>query len=232
MAGASAFLVGGSPRLLELDLRLMSLPGVWSMAMNNAAVIFEPQAFISVDMASCFNYNIFSNPRIMKMMNYSRHDNVVDGKRLCLYPNTFFFDAQTEEEVMMSEFCRLEGPLPLWRQTIFTAIAALYQLGFRRVYMLGCTFDVSGGAYAHGKDITDDQKQRNQKQYDDVTESLRELVPRLSDEGMELSTCHDGTVLEGIAPYVSFTDAITQVVTEATSIEFNDYRHVAEESKR
>lgn len=228
MVGATAFLVGGSPRLLELDLRLMKLPGVWSMAINNAAVVFEPQVFISTDIASCFNYNIFSNPRVMKMMNYSRHDNEVDGKRVCLYPNTFFFDCSDEKEIIMSEFCSISGPLPVWRQTFFTALAALYQLGFRRVYLLGCTFDTSGGAYAHGKDIKDNQLAANQVNYDDVVEKLKTLIPMIADEGMSVSTCHDGTSLDGVVPYTPFHDAITNVVTEATSIEFNDYKHVSE----
>lgn len=224
-SGCSGFLVGGSPHLLDLDLRLMNLQGVWSLAINNAAMVFEPQAFICLDMPACFNYNIFSNPRIMKMVNYSRHDDMVCGKRLCNYPNTLFIDGQDEHEMTMSEFCRTDGPLPFWRNTFFTALAAMYQLGFSKVNLIGCTFDTSDGVYAHGDDPGDDSRQSNQIIYDDTVEKMRVLVPKLEDEGMFVRTCHPNTALDGICPYIPFTKALTEVVTDSTGIGYNKLVH-------
>lgn len=228
LSGATAFLIGGSPRLLRLDLRLLKLPGVWSMAINNAAVVVEPQAFISMDASKCFNFNIFSNPRILKLLSYGRSFEVVGGKRLCQYPNTVFYDVQDENQMMMSEFCKLEGPLPFWRNTFFTAIAALYQMGVKDVNLIGCTFDTSGGDYAHGKEIQEHQSSDNQVLYDDTVEKLKNLIPMLADEGMIVNTCHEGTKLDGICDYISFEDAISLVVTESTKIEIGSMPHVSE----
>lgn len=227
-AGCSGFLVGGSPRLLEVDLRLLKLPSCWSLAINNAAMIFEPDAFVAIDKVSCFNNNIFTNSKIMKFLNYSRSSELISGKRVCLYPNTFFFDMQNESEMMMSEFCRLDGPLPFWGNTFFTAIALMYQLGFKTIHMIGCDFDTSKGSYAHGKDISRSNSRLNQEIYDDIVEKMKTLVPILKDGDLEVKTCHSNTVLDGICEFNDFVDAIGSVTRASTCIEFNDIKHVNE----
>ena len=220
--GCTAFLVGGSPRLRELDLRLLRLPGAWSMAINNAAVMFEPQAFIALDAAGCFNPNIFNNPRVLKLFNYNRWSDLVSGKRLCHYPNTLFFDMKDETQMMMSEFCQLEGPLAFWSSTFFTGLAALYQLGFRRVNLLGCTFDTKG--YAHGRDADEYDQARNLDFMGSVVKTFRELLPMLEDEGMAVRTCHENSALADFCPYVSYHDALSECAVAATSVEYNDPR--------
>lgn len=192
------------------------------MAINNAAVLFEPQAFIALDVPSCFNPNIFSNPRVMKLFGYSRANDLVSGKRLCHYPNTLFFDMQDETQMMMSEFCRLEGPLPFWSVTFFTALAALYQLGFKTVNLIGCTFDSKG--YAHGHDGDEYEKARNAIVLDDTVTKFKELLPMLEDEGMQVRTCHDNTALADFCPYVSYQQALSESSLAATAVEFNDPR--------
>lgn len=231
-AGATAFLVGGSPRLLELDLRLLNIHGCWSMAINNAAVVFEPQAFICLDTVDCFNRNIFTNLRIQKFINYARYNELVEGKALCKYPNTFFFDMIKEDDVLMTEFCKLDGPIPFLRSTFLAAIALLYQLGFMRVYLIGCTFDVSKGAYAHEYDIGDDDKASNQIVYDSTVDHLRILVPRLAEEGMEIITCHEMTSLDGVCAYRSFNDAVSSCAIESSSGGFDKIRHVKKVLRR
>lgn len=221
--GSSAFLIGGSPRLLKLDLRLLKLPGIYTMAINNASVVIEPQAFIALDTSKCFNPNIFLNPRVMKMFTYSRHDEIVGGKRLCTYPNTVFFDVQDETQLMMSEFCKLEGPLPYWRVTFFTALAALYQLGFMNVYLLGCTFDAPG--YAHGHQQRDVDRAFNENVHEETIEYLKSLMPLLRDEGMKVVTCHQNTALDGICDYVSYHDAVSEVCLGANPFEFQRLWH-------
>lgn len=227
--GSTGYLIGGSPRLLELDLRLLRMPGVWTMAINNAACVVEPDAFIALDVTSCFNNNIFSNPRIMKMMSYVRHDNEVSGRRACSYPNMFFFDLGDETEIYMSEFCRKTGPLPYWKNTFFTALAAMYQLGFETVYLLGCAFDQN---YAADAKITEVERESNKRVYDDTVEKIRKLIPMVNDEGMQVYTCHEGTPIQDVTPYVPFEESISRVTTRATSVEFNIPAHVNEQHER
>lgn len=221
--GCTAFLAGGSPRLHEFDLRLLRFPGVWSMAINNAAMVFEPQAFIALDTAMSFNPNIFTNPRIMKLFNYARFDDRIDGKRLCHFPNTLFFDMKDESEMMMSEFCSLEGPLPAWKATFFTALAALYQFGFRTVNLIGCTFDILG--YAHQHHGSEKDQQYNERVMKETVDSLKILIPMLSDEGMNVRTCHRKSSLDEICEYVPYDLALSECCLSSTKVDFDGPKH-------
>lgn len=193
------------------------------MAINNAACVIRPNAFIGLDVAGCFNNNIFSDPCILKLMNYVRHDNEVSGRRACSYPNTFFFDVEDETQIYMSEFCRKSGPLPYWRNTFFTALAAMYQLGFETVYLLGCAFDQN---YAQDSRLSAVEIENNRRLYDDTVQKIRQLIPMVNDEGMQVYTCHQGTPIEDAVPFVPFDESISRVVTRATSVEFNIPEHV------
>ena len=100
--GCSGFLIGGSPSLLDIDGRMLKMPGVISVAINNAALIYRPDIMISLDSVETISWNLLSDARIMKMMNYNRSFEEVDGKRLCQYPNTLFFDLLGEDDITMS----------------------------------------------------------------------------------------------------------------------------------
>jgi hypothetical protein len=199
------------------------------MAINNAAVVFEPNAFIALDTARCFNPNIFANPRILKLFNYRRHDDMVSGKRLGLYPNTLFFDLKDETQMMMSEFCALEGPLPFWRATFFTALAALYQLGFKTVNLIGCTFDDAN--YAHAHPIGEDDKAVNENVMKETVELMSQLQPMLLDEGMEVRTCHLKSALDGICEHIPFHEALSECCMQTTSLEYVELKHSRHISK-
>lgn len=182
------------------------------MAINNAATIIEPQAFVALDPPSRFNPLIFKNSRILKLLNYSRAFDEISGERVCRAPNTLFFDVVDETQMKMSEFCSLEGPLPFWGMTFFTAIACLYQFGFKKIYLAGCTFDTAG--YSHS-DQNPIEAGMNISVLEETVENMKKLVPMLVDEGMDIKTVHSSTPLDGICEYVSFEDAITQMSLEA-----------------
>lgn len=224
--GASAFLVGANPKLLELDLRLMNLPGVYSMAINNAAAVFEPSSFIALDQPRCFDFNILTNPRIMKFMSNHHSDLCVEGQRVCRFPNILFYD---EGEVTHEEFCQKEGDLPSWRNTFFAALCCLYQLGFSEVYLVGCTFDIDQQKpYAYKHDLSDNLIEYNRRTYDQAVDILKALAPKVSDSGMEILTCHEGSSLDGIIDYVPFPDAVGRAVRKAAPIRHNELYHSSE----
>lgn len=229
--GCSGFLIGGSPSLLDIDGRMLKMPGVISVAINNAALIYRPDIMISLDSVETISWNLLSDARIMKMMNYNRSFEEVDGKRLCQYPNTLFFDLLGEDDITMSEFCSTHGPLPFWRNTFFTALAAMYQLGFKRVYLLGCTFD-STQQYAHGESISKKAQDHNKSRYAELVEHLMNLLPLVKDEGMEVFNCHPDSPIEEVCPHITFEDAVGEISSRATSVHFNQFRHIIDVRKR
>tara|TARA_R110002126_G_scaffold14054_8_gene59797 strand:+ start:2220 stop:2966 length:747 start_codon:yes stop_codon:yes gene_type:complete len=225
--GASAFLVGANPRLLELDLRLMNMQGVVTMAINNAAMIFEPDMFISLDHMPCFNYNILTNPSILKLTEEGNESDVVEGMKVRSFPNTLFFD--TDENITTNTFCSPVGPLVGWKNTFFTALHCLYQLGFKTIYLCGCTFNVDKDKpYAYEHDIRDDDADYNASLYSKALKTLAELAPMMRDDGVNVYTCHEGSELGASVPYMRFEDAISDVVSTCSSHRPNQIIHCNE----
>ena len=225
--GASAFLVGANPRVLQLDLRLLRLQGIYSMAINNAAILSEPNAVVMLDRPRCFNFNIFTNARILKLMDYIHRETDVEGQRLSRFPNTLFYDC--DEQVVEDEFCADTGPMPGWRNTFFVALAALKQMGFANVYMIGCTFDIDKEkAYAYDHHLSDDLVDYNRKTYDQAVDRMKTLVPRIEDSGMKLWTCHERSGLDGIVDYIPYTSAISRCTRDGVPVIGNRIIHANE----
>ena len=207
------------------------MPGVISVAINNAALVHEPDIMVALDSVNTISWGLLNNPRILKLLNYSRAFEEIEGKRLCYQPNTLFFDLLGEQDITMAEFCSPHGPLPFWRNTFFTALAAMYQLGFKKVYLIGCTFDASS-SYANRQQISDRARKHNESRYRELAEHLKTLLPMVKDEGMEVFNCHPDSPIEDVCPYVPYEDAIGEIVMQATSIPFNEFRHAADQYNR
>lgn len=222
--GCSGFLIGGSSSLLDLDGRMLRMPGVLSVAINNAAMIYDPDIMVALDSVDSLSWPTLTNPRILKLLNYNRSFEEVDGKRLCHYPNTLFFDLLGEQDITMAEFCQQQGPLPFWRNTFFTALAAMYQLGFKKVYLIGCSFDADQ-AYAHGNPIGEKARSHNKMRYGELVNHLKVLLPLVNDDGLEVFTCHKHGPIEDVCPYVPFEEAVGNIVTEASATTFNHFMH-------
>ena len=225
--GCSGFLIGGGASLLGIDGRMLKMPGVISVAINNAALVYEPDIMVALDSVETISWSLLSDARIMKMLNYNRAFEEVDGKRLCHYPNTLFFDLLGVDDITMAEFCSPHGPLPFWRNTFFTALAAMYQLGFKKVYLLGCTFDASQ-PYAHQREISAKARDHNAARYAEMVEHLKKLLPLVNDEGFEVFNCHQGGEIEDVCPYVPYEEAVGDIVSQATSTTFNNFRHAVD----
>ncbi len=68
LAGGISFLVCGGPSAKSLDLNLLNQRGIWSMAVNNMAGYFKPNAFVCSDPPSKFHNGIWQDPSIMKLI--------------------------------------------------------------------------------------------------------------------------------------------------------------------
>lgn len=68
LAGRPAFLVCGGPSAKALPLAHLYRRGIWSMAVNNMAGQFRPNAFICADPPAKFHNGIWADPSIMKFV--------------------------------------------------------------------------------------------------------------------------------------------------------------------
>jgi hypothetical protein len=64
----AAFIVCGGPSANKLPLEALNQRGIWSIAVNNMAAHFRPQAFVCSDPPSKFHDAIWTDPCVMKIL--------------------------------------------------------------------------------------------------------------------------------------------------------------------
>lgn len=68
LKGRPTFLVCGGPSAKTTPLDLLNQRGIWSMAVNNMAGYFRPNAFVCADPPRKFHHGIWLDPTIMKFI--------------------------------------------------------------------------------------------------------------------------------------------------------------------
>ena len=168
LAGRPTFLVVGGPSAKELPLYKLKQRGIWSMAVNNMAGFFWPNAFVCSDPPSKFHNGIWQDPTIMKFVPLPK----LSGRRSHLRQkigNEFSGLKINNDTVTVNECPNIWGfsrrswlapdstfftePEAAWGNhdagtertgrpktvcTMFLAIRLLYYLGSRTIYLVGC----------------------------------------------------------------------------------------------
>lgn len=236
--GGSCFFIGGGPSLLEnlpATQALLASRGVLTAAVNNiAARHIRPNIWISVDNPSSFSDVIFKDPAIMKFVaeeNYNK--NFLDthnGKKeasktkVSQCPNTFYFprnkdfDAQkflTEPTVNWGNHTDIvdsEGNKG-GRSVMLAAIKILYYLGFRRIYLLGCDFNMTEQQpYAFEQKKHAGGCKTNNQMYEIMDSRFKVLRPILEKNKCIIKNCTPNSKLTAF-DHIS----LQQAVTEATN---------------
>lgn len=170
--GCACFYIGAGPSLLEQPLELLSSKGICTFAVNNIAAVVKPNLWTCCDTPKSFHGTIWNDPTIMKFVPESNSgrgyfrtniDGVRSPVRLC--PNTYLYKlvSKFNHELYLKEnevswgvgprqACSLgfEGG----RSVMFAALKLIYALGFTRVYLLGCDFNMQHDPEEDGKGLT------------------------------------------------------------------------------
>lgn len=163
--GGSCFLLCGGPSLSQHDLTLLQQRGILTAAVNNcAAVTFRPQLWFTMDHQYRFSTRIWNDPGIMKFARLEhlyRTLNEWDGEkwvntermpRHC--PNVWGYrhsvgwnadDFLSRERPTVGTDSAGEDPTgQTWHKSVmFPTLRILFDLGVRRLYLLGCDFQMT-----------------------------------------------------------------------------------------
>lgn len=102
LKGGVAFLVCGGPSAKQLPLEQLQQPGCWSLAVNNMAAYYRPNAFVCSDPPSKFHEGIWRDPNIMKFVpEVKLHDR--RGKLRRKQPDGSFADLKLTDEVATTQ---------------------------------------------------------------------------------------------------------------------------------
>lgn len=208
----TCFLAGGAPSLETLNLALLDQPGVVVAAMNNV-VKSLPSVDIGImaDRPLCYSERITVNPKITHFARLVRAWEPVGDQQWKDMPNTYFYKTREMQGELLD--CR-QGIQ--WVKNVFPmALALLYYLGFRRVYLIGCAFNVDPGQqYVHDEvKLTDEQQHWNQRTYNHCVIWMRDWIPLFAKYGFEVVSCTPDSQLNDFYPYLAFPDAIKETLT-------------------
>ena len=229
--GQSAFMLCAGPSLVTHDLAKLRQRGVLTCAVNNAAAVFRPQLWVSVDDPAHFCDAIWYDPGVLKFVPLSHMDKrfLVRDQRDNLVPSPHVvgempavFGYRRNEEFVAERWldeetfnwghhsarrdaCGCKGS----RSVMYVALRMLFYLGVRRVYLLGCDFRMSrkGQNYAFQQHRTLASVRGNNRSYRILNVRLARLKPYFEKEGYEVYNCTPNSGL-AVFPYVPFEEAV------------------------
>lgn len=210
--GRSAFLICSGPSLKGMDLAQLGRRGILTMAVNNAAAVYRPHLWVTVDDPGNFHDKIWKDPGILKFCPAGHQRKRLRVKRRGRFdpssftvghmPGVFFFrrkstfDAATFlTESAISWGCGegIDDGLGHkgCRSVMLVALRLLVYLGIRRIFIVGADFRMEEGRenYAFPQDRTPQSVRGNNATYAALNARFAALRPHLEAMGVEVFNC-------------------------------------------
>ncbi len=226
----SVFLMCSGPTLKDTDWNLLTQRGIITAAVNNAGTMFRPNIWFCVDKPGHFHEHIWNDPAVMKFARWCNRKNEIrtrvgkaivgTGEPAYTKPNTWFYEHQTKMDVN-----RFLTMYPLtWgtnnktdptkngkRSCMLPAIRTLYFLGFRKIYLLGCDFNMHPEAtYAFDDPKTPSACKANNGTYERLNEWFGGMAPHFKEYGLQVVNCTPGGKLDAF-PRTPLRDVVDEL---------------------
>lgn len=232
--GSSIFIISNGPSFASLDYSKLKQPGIITYGMNNGAKTFRPNFWTCVDDPSRFLKSVWMDPAITKFIPQAHFEkrifDSIDGKwqmtktKVGECPNVIGY--RRNEKFVANRF--LYEDTINWgnhkdygggRSVMLPVIRISFLLGFRKVYLLGCDFNMSEEYTYH----FDEQRQKGAVKCNNSTykrlkdEYFPQLKPFFDKENFEVYNCNSNSGLK-VFPYKSFDDAIDEAKSNIGNI--------------
>ncbi len=210
----SCFIAGGAPSLLKENLELLKTPGIPVISMNNTASTVPSTIWVSADKPQCYSPRILLDPKIMKFSMISRRDLMVGDKKMMELPNMYFYGA-TEKHFNIHNFLNPNRDIWWIKNVMPITLQIAYNLGFRKVYLIGCSFKISKEEqYSYKTNLDEHQVNYNQRTYKNFVEKMKLMKPHFKDKGFEVISSTPDSSLNEFFPFVPFEDAVREVLKD------------------
>ncbi len=217
-AGTACWLAAPGPGLRDLPLQAiqqsrLSIAGINNVTGNTDAdgvELLRPNIWFATDMPGRFVQGIWADPTILKILPVARTERLVPYSidLACETPNTLFYDQHIHRE--FHDFLSAEDGFTWWRDTLESAIAILYWMGFRTIYCAGVTLDVPNPAKVYDIDAwTSDPKSTahlkragtNRMHYHTTWNRLRMMRTTFRIAGLQIVSVTPESALNDLFPY-------------------------------
>ena len=224
--GASIFVICNGPSFAKLDHSLLRKPGIITYGMNNGPKTFRPNFWTCVDSPSRFLMSIWKDPKITKIIPFGLASKQLFNSYIWSMTNDYVKDCpnvigfKRNEKFIASQF--LTEDTFNWgnhkdygggRSVMLPIMRICYELGFRKVYLLGCDFNMSENNTYH----FDEQRHNgavkcNRKTYGRLeNEYFPQLKPYFDEKGFKVFNCNPESGLTCF-PFISFEQAISDTI--------------------
>ena len=230
--GRSAFLICGGPSFAALDQSKLRQPGILTMGVNNSAKTFRPNLWTFVDGADHFLRSIFLDPTILKFAPLAaRGGRLFDSNgwryteaRVPDCPGVMFYGRHCgwKAETFLNE------PTICWgnddksggaRSVMLVAVRLLHHLGVRRIFLLGCDFQMSGTQKYHfEQDRCKSSIAGNNGSYAALNKRFAEARPIFERAGLRIFNCNPASGLTAFDT-VDFNAAVAMALAEFGNID-------------
>lgn len=229
--GVGCVLVCGGPSVAEMDLSAIAQRGILTAAVNQiAATHIRPHVWITCDPPRNFHASIWKDPAIIKFckekylsdrwQEWNRENKLAwSGHKVKSLPNVWGYHHVHGWNA--STF--LTQPWPTWgtankeedpegrenKSVMLIALRLLYDLGVRRLYLLGCDFEMKEDRqYAFDEaHVKSGRVSGNNNLFGWLDRRFRELQPHFREHGYEVWNCTVGGKLKAF-PRMSLAEAV------------------------
>jgi hypothetical protein len=209
--GQTLFIIGGHPSIKEMPLELLAQPGVLTMALNNVPYVFEsPTFWLTADRPACFGGHVYHRADIVK---FARIDTSLDRplgskKALREFPNLHFYELDGDRYTPETFFSG--GVSMAWWKSVFPiSLQLAWRLGFRKIYLVGCSFWSSKAEpYAWPTKLSDSQRAYSQLTYNADVDRLGALRPHFANAGLEVISCTQNSRANELLEFVPLEEAV------------------------
>ena len=237
--GAACFFCSNGPSFADVDFNLITQPGIIRFGVNNGPKVLRPHLWASVDTPAKFLESVWRDPTILKFVGTGKGGQYICrelaenawryyGPKVSGCPGVVYMKLQGTERFDAGTFFD-DAEIP-WgnnkhagggRSVFVAAIKLMYELGFRRIYLLGVDFRMTAEfTYAFDEQRDVGAIQGNNTSYMRMLSFFSELSFQLQGRGLEIINCTPGSGLT-IIPYMS--------VEEAVKRELRDFPDVRDE---
>jgi hypothetical protein len=247
--GRSAFLVCSGPSLAKLAEERapaagmtprewfqrgpLAQPGVLKMGLNNSVKTVRPNLHVSVDSPAHWIRSLWLDPLITKFVPICLASKYVFNSdewkfmevRVGDCPNVVYYkrNEHFQAKQFLWEDCfnwGMHSEKGGGRSVMLPAIRILYTLGIRKVYLLGCDFNMSATSHYHfEQDRNKGSINGNTSTYKKLDGWFKELRPLFEKEDFHVYNCNPQSGLKAF-DFVSFDDALTELQAH---MDFVDY---------
>lgn len=229
--GSSAYLILGGPSFKEIDIKKLNQSGILTMCVNNSVKTFRPNLWTSVDDPTHFLKSIWLDPKIQKFVPMCHSSKkIFDNDKFEVMdtvvgdcPNVYYYrrNEHFKPEQFLYEDTFNWGNHKKYgggRSIMLVAIRLLYYLGIRKVYLLGCDFNMDGNTKYHfEQDRSESSIRGNNNTYKLLIERFNKLKPIFDDLGYEIYNCNKNSNLK-IFPYIDFNESINRTLEDFPNI--------------